>query len=253
MTATVPAFRAVGRSTGRRTGLYCLPYAGAAMNAYDSWAPLLAGAADVWVAELPGRGTRFAEPPADDLPTLVAVLAAEIVAARPPRFVVFGHSMGATLAFELTRALEVAGCPPAALVVSGQAPPHLRSAEQLHRLDDAALTRAMHRLGGTPPGVLEVDELWALMLSVIRADLALVEGHRHAPGAMVSCPLVAYGSTEDGEADGPAVAGWAGYTTAAFASRVFPGGHFYFQAHPEALAIDLIRRMAAPVDAPAVS
>jgi pyochelin biosynthetic protein PchC len=241
--AITRAFRRVGRSQqAGRTGLFCLPYAGGGMNSYDSWAPLLARTADVWVAELPGRGTRFDQPFADDLTLLAGDLAAEIQAIAPPRVALFGHSMGAALAFETALALTAAGAPPLALFVSGHAAPGRRKA-RLHELSNEELTGTMRQLGGTPGDVFDSPELWELMLDVIRADLTLVERHAHPPGAAVPCPLVAYGSTGDDEADEAGIAGWATRTTGPFATRVFPGDHFYFLEYPEAFATDVIRRL----------
>lgn len=240
------AFRPAGPVRGMRPTLFCLPYAGGAANCYSAWTPLLRQVADVWTAELPGRGTRFGEAPAADLTLLSAELAAEVLELSDRRAVLFGHSMGATIVFEIALALTASGAPPKAVVLSGQPAPEVRRIADLHKLSDADLTTAMRRLGGTPPDVLESDELWRLMLDVIRADLALVEPYVHRPEAVLSCPLVAYGSAEDEEAHARAIAGWATRTTGPFSTRVFGGGHFYFHERPEVFAADLVRRIFTP-------
>src|SRR5688572_28408903 len=110
--------------------LFCLPYAGGGAAAYRPWVRALAGVAEVVPLLLPGRESRFAEPAADRVdalvPGLVDGLAPELAAdaADPRPYAVFGHSMGALIAFELCRALRDAvgarsSALPSLLVVSG--------------------------------------------------------------------------------------------------------------------------------------
>ncbi|MEU9510235.1 alpha/beta fold hydrolase [Micromonospora sp. NPDC048170] len=244
------AFRPVGRVTGDRPQLFCLPYAGGSANGYDGWLPLLSRTLDVWAAELPGRGTRFHLPPAGDVGELTGQLLDEIEPMLADQVVLFGHSMGATLALELALRLQARGAPLSCLVVSGQPAPGWPRDNRLHLLDDARLTVAMKAMGGTPPEVFDSAELLELMLPILRADLRMVENHRFTPGATVRCPLVAYGSVDDPDATAPAIAGWADLTEGAFESRMFPGDHFYFQQHPEAIAVDLTRRLLRHLSTP---
>ncbi|MER7418291.1 alpha/beta fold hydrolase [Micromonospora peucetia] len=243
-------FRPVGRVTGDRPQMFCLPYAGGSANGYDRWLPLLSRALDIWVAELPGRGTRFHLPPASDVGELTGQLLDEIEPMLAQQVVLFGHSMGATLALELALRLQARGAPLSCLVVSGQPAPGWPRDDRLHLLDDARLTVAMKAMGGTPPEVFDSAELLELMLPILRADLHMVENHRFTPGAAVRCPLVAYGSVDDPDATGPAIAGWAELTEGTFESRMFPGDHFYFQQHPEAVAVDLTRRLLRHLSTP---
>jgi surfactin synthase thioesterase subunit len=242
----VSAFQPAGPVTGGRPALFCLPYAGGAANCYAALTPLLAPAADVWTAELPGRGTRFGEPPARDLDALATELAAEVAELGAGRAVLFGHSMGATIAFAAALELTALGAAPSAVILSGQPAPRADARAQLHTLADAELTAAIRRLGGTSANVLAAEELWGLMLEVIRADLALVEPYRFAPDAVLDCPLTAYASAGDEDAHAAAVAGWAQWTTGPFETREFDGGHFHFQDRPAVFAADLARRVCAP-------
>ncbi|KXK63881.1 hypothetical protein AWW66_00020 [Micromonospora rosaria] len=247
------AFRPAGRITGDRPQMFCLPYAGGSVNAYDDWLPMVSRALDLWVAELPGRGTRFHLPPAHDVRELTRQLADEVGPLLGDRVVLFGHSMGAILALELALTLQSRGVPLSCLVLAGQPAPGWPRPSRLHRLDDEQLAAAMRAMGGTPAEVFESAELLELMLPILRADLRMVEGHRVAPDAVVRCPIIAYGAVDDPDATGPALAGWAQRTTGRFESRVFPGGHFFFQEHPHALAVDLSRRLLCLLSTPDVT
>lgn len=90
-----------------RTRVLCFPHAGGGTATYRSWAPL-ASELEVWAVALPGREHRFGEPATSSVRERVARIAddclEELGAALP--VVLFGHSMGALLAFEVARELR---------------------------------------------------------------------------------------------------------------------------------------------------
>lgn len=236
-----PAFHQRARAQAGHAQLFCLPFAGGTSNSYNAWVPVLDGRLDVYVAQLPGRAERFAEPLPTDLPTLVRDLATEMVTLLSDRFAVFGHSMGAVVAFELARELShVYGRSPACLVTSGHLAPEKQDIPRWHTLPDGALTSALKALGGTESGVLGEPELWELLLPTVRADLALVETHHAGLRPGLTCPLVAYGSTDDPVISGGDLDHWALVTSGPFESRRMPGGHFFFQVAPNEFAANLL-------------
>jgi len=106
--------------------------------------------------------------------TAVGPVAEDIRAAISPfldrPFVLFGHSVGALIAFELTRLLRRAGLPlPRRLVVSGRAAPQVRSERRpLHGLSDVALTEALRLMGGLPALMLAEPRLLRPFLPALR-------------------------------------------------------------------------------------
>jgi medium-chain acyl-[acyl-carrier-protein] hydrolase len=185
---------------------------------------------EVCPVQLPGRENRFAEPLLTDVGTVVSELADAIPADLP--FVFFGHSMGALLAYEVARRL-----PPEHLVVSAHRAPHLPDTTPLRGLDDDALVA---RLVETIP-VLADPDLREIFLPILRADLTLCETYRFTPGAPLPCPVTVLGGTEDdlvGEAE---LAAWRTHTSAAFAVRMVPGGHFYLRG-AEPLVAETVRK-----------
>ena len=79
--------------------LLCLPCAGASATMYLRWRRLLPRWIEVVPVELPGRGQRLGEDFVEDFDSLVARLCAEQDAALRGNFALFGHSMGALLAW----------------------------------------------------------------------------------------------------------------------------------------------------------
>ncbi|RCV51556.1 thioesterase II family protein, partial [Marinitenerispora sediminis] len=94
-----------------RVHLVCFPHAGGPATYYTPMSTNLAALApfvDVVALQYPGRQDRLAEPPVADLADLADLVTAELLplAAGPLPLALFGHSMGAELAFETARRLE---------------------------------------------------------------------------------------------------------------------------------------------------
>ncbi|GAA3119115.1 hypothetical protein GCM10020001_044020 [Nonomuraea salmonea] len=108
--------------------LVCFPYAGGGVNAYSTWGELLPPHVELVCAQPPGRGPRLTERPLEWVAELVAGLGPRLAADPHPRTFLFGHSLGAIVAFEVARWLRRNGHPePAGLLVAGSASPRRRS------------------------------------------------------------------------------------------------------------------------------
>jgi medium-chain acyl-[acyl-carrier-protein] hydrolase len=215
------------------TWLFCLPHAGGSALAYRQWDARSPAHISVRPVELPGRGSRMRDPLADQFDQLVDVLAGQIgaeIGAEPDgaRYVLFGHSFGDLLAFELSRTLRHRFGEPAALVVSGRDGPSVPSAgPALHDQPDAGLLDGLAAFGGTDQRVLADPGLQAVFLPVVRADLKLAEAYRRAPAPPLSCPVRVCSGQSDPVVSPAGLAAWRQETTGPVEFREFPGGHFY--------------------------
>lgn len=221
--------------------LLCLPAAGGGQAAYRSWPSQLAGVAEVAVLALPGRDTRTADPPLRRLPAAVVAAADGIAAwwaedSRP--VVIFGHSMGALLGYELIRERQRRGEElPAMLVASARRAPQLPYDAHRQRLDE--LTRAdliahLRRRGGTPDELLD-PEVFEIFEPTLRADLELVETYYHLPAPALDTPVLTFRGVDDVDVSASEVAAWDQVTTAPVRHAVFPGNHFFHIRRPEAV------------------
>src|SRR5262245_10087619 len=86
--------------------LVCLPYAGGTARVYSSWPALLPTNVAVYALQYPGRQDRFEEPLADDIGRMVGPIATAMHPFIGDPLVLFGHSMGAFVAYEVTVELE---------------------------------------------------------------------------------------------------------------------------------------------------
>jgi medium-chain acyl-[acyl-carrier-protein] hydrolase len=147
-------------------------------------------------------------------------------------FVLFGHSMGALVAFELARKLRRDHQTlPECLIVSGRVAPHVAIPRSpLNDLPQAEFVEGLKQLNGTSREVLEDEGLMSLITPMLRADLAVHENYRYTPEAPLSCDILALCGLHDTEAGREGVEAWQSYTDGRFTRRMFPGDHFFIQS-----------------------
>jgi surfactin synthase thioesterase subunit len=215
-----------------RLRLFCLPYAGGGATTFRTWHAHLPGDVEVCAVQLPGRENRFPEPPFTDLVELAQALPRHLLASLDRPFALFGHSMGALIAYELAQRLfRQYGRAPTHLFVSGRGGPFVpRTGAVLHTMpaDEELLAELQRRYGHIPAVMFEDAELRELFVRLLRADLTLVETYRCAVATPLPCPVVALGGACDRDASPDGLRTWQPLTAATFAMHVFPGGHFYF-------------------------
>lgn len=234
MTARV---RALSEATPGNHVIVVFPHAGGSPRFFSSWCRELPAGVDLYGVTYPGRDLLLDEPAPDTLVDLGSDCGTELEPIIPSSgsVVMFGHSMGASVAFEATRSLERSGIPVTALVVSGADAPHLEPRPGIerawHRACDDDLVRHTGELDVRSLEVLAVPELRQLFLPAIRDDYRLIENYRAEPDPRLSCPLHVMYGTSDPEVTASRVAAWAAYTRADWQVRPFPGDHFYLTAH----------------------
>jgi len=209
--------------------LFCFPYAGGGIAVFRGWDRMLPPEVEVCAVELPGRGRRMRERPYRRLAALVEEVTWLLEPYLDRPFALFGHSMGALIAFETVRALRRTGAPmPVRLLVSGAGvPQNWRRRRALHGLSDAALVEALRDLEGTPSGILASQELLDLLLPIVRADFELIETHVYGPEPPLECPITAFGGVSDRFVGRASLESWREQTTGEFVLRMLPGGHFF--------------------------
>ncbi len=229
----------------RQVRLFCFPYAGGSAAAYRRWPELMPEDIEVCPVELPGRGHRFSEPARLQLEGLTAEIHAGLAPMLGEPYALFGHSLGAMVAFEFARRLTAAGDPlPVRLFVSGQRAPHRPDPKPpLHDLPDGAFLEEIRALGGTPPDIFANPELMELFLPILRADFQMGETFVWVPSGPLPVPLSALGGLEDDQVSLEDLAGWQAYTRADFRIRRFPGDHFFLCQSESQVVVAIVEQL----------
>ncbi|MBV9823661.1 MAG: thioesterase, partial [Actinobacteria bacterium] len=191
--------------------VFLFPFAGGNASAFLSWQALLGPGVELRVAQLPGHGVRLFDPPMTDLDELVDELARAVAALADRPFLLYGHSVGALVAFEVARRLRRTGRPqPVSLWVSGAEGPQTRQIQrELHQLEEAELIEALREYNGTAPEMLDDQELMELVLPGIRADFALNERYAYRPEPPLDLPIHVLLGESDEFVVPERAAGWA--------------------------------------------
>jgi len=208
------------------TRLVCLPYAGGSADAYRPWSAWLPDGCELLTPDLPGHGRRLPETPLETTAAVVADLLPRLGDPALP-LVLFGHSMGALLAYELCQALCAHGTPPRTLVLSAVGPPEVLRADRELADDPEALLAHVARLGATPPEVLASDAMRALVLRPLQADFRLLAAAPRSPARTVPVPLYVLAGDRDPVHPPREVARWKHHAPHWQGLRVLPGDHFF--------------------------
>lgn len=229
--------------------LFCLPYAGGAASIYRQWRHALPAPVKVCPIQLPGRENRITEPLVSDMDTLTDAICDAIAPFTDRPFVLFGHSIGGRIAFELARTLRRQGGPlPRCLIVSGCRAPDIPEPRPLHRLTDRAFIEELKRFSGTPREVLESKELMDMYLPILRADFTVDETYVFTEAPPLECPIFAFGGTADPEAEKAEIESWARHTTAGFFLEMIQGDHFFIQTRQAMLLHAVSEILVKPLE-----
>jgi pyochelin biosynthetic protein PchC len=220
--------------------LVCLPHAGGSASYYVPVARALAPGVDVLSMQYPGRQDRRGEPCIDSIPVLADEITAVLADHTDRPLALFGHSMGATLAFEVARRLQAAGVSPTHVFVSGRRAPCTRRVEIVHLQSDATLVDEVRALAGTDTSLLDDADVLTMVLPALRGDYRAIE--TYAPNnATIDAPIVALVGADDPKVSHAEVSRWSEHTTGEFELYQYPGGHFYLNEQAGAV-IALIGR-----------
>lgn len=227
--------------TGAAVHLLCIPHAGAGAASFTRWLGLFPPSVAAVRVQLPGREDATAEQPLRRVRDAVDGLLPE-VRELGERVALYGHSMGALVAFELARALSGSGREPVHLFVSGRRAPHLPAEKaSIHHLPESEFAAALEAMGiGTPH---RGRALRRYVLPLIKADLELSEEYEHRPEPQLRCPITTFHGTGDPVVDANQLEAWRTRTTGPFAMHTFPGDHFFHQRHREAIAATMAKAL----------
>ncbi|CAL9378241.1 Thioesterase PikA5 [Streptomyces sp. enrichment culture] len=212
---------------------HCFPHAGGNPRSFLAWQQELGAAAQIVAVCPPGRAHRFREPAMASV-TELADGVAEVIAETEGSFLLFGHSLGAVLAFEVARRLR--GVPGLRhLVASGCSAPSLlptRRVVETARLEGKAFTEAVGFFGGLPPEVVADEALAELLLPNLRADFRMVAEYEYREDTPLTVPVTLINGVDDPHVKEAGLEHWARDCVGGLDQRWVEGGHFYFQDDP---------------------
>lgn len=226
--------------------LFCFSGMGSSAAFFSAWPAFLPRSIELCAVRSPGRMVPF-----DDLAALPVSHVVEAIAQaigesqdRPCAF--FAHSMGALLAFEVARSLQVSGrimpcflafacCPPPGLFLDVY--PHFK----LSRKDAFEAFFLQKTPFPVHPSMMEEKETMALLLQM---DFLLWQNYQYLSAEKLDCPLTVFGGWQDQFLPPRTFYAWKDYTSRRFSLQMFPGDHFFFYRQPEPLLEAMIKELS---------
>lgn len=238
-----------------RCRIFCLPHAAGSAAYYLTLRRIMPPEIDFCPLELPGHGTRLDEQPIASMGALMEQLRRAIEPLIAVPFGFFGHSVGAHMAYEATRQMRATdGRTAIHLFVSARGSPNCASgaAVPAPRLrSDCELLAILERFGGTAPAIRQRPDLVAAILRALQADLLLVEGYQVDPEDHMSCPITAFGGSDD--VPSGSLGSWQKFTANRFRTHIFPGAHFYVSTSAKELAKEIVEDLRESAGAQATA
>ncbi|MFA4979467.1 Surfactin synthase thioesterase subunit [compost metagenome] len=224
--------------------LLCLPFAGGSKYSYLPIKPYIEGNVNMITLDLPGRGSRIDENLLDNIDDMVADIFHQFSPYYQGRYAVFGHSMGALLAYLLVRRIISQGLPaPYCLIVAGREAPILnRQIDTTYLLPKEEFLTRIKALQGIPEEVYQDDVLMDFFEPILRADFCAVETYLHAQYEPLNIPIhVVKGTNENFSVED--ALGWRNETCGAFTFEQIEGGHFFPLKSPKAFSDTLLKKL----------
>jgi pyochelin biosynthetic protein PchC len=156
--------------------LVCLPHAGGNASFFRTWAEQLPSTFELLAVRYPDREDRLLEPEAERLDELADRIAGALVPYVDVPVALFGHSMGAAVAYEVAVRLEERqGVSPVHLFVSGKQAPNLPDRRPVPDRSEQGLINEVRILGGFGMSAMDNPGTRELAVSALRADYALLD------------------------------------------------------------------------------
>ena len=158
--------------------MICIHHAGGSIYSYANLKKNLSGIVEVIAIELPGHGKRINEAMTTNCYESIISLCHKLKESVEPyeQYILFGHSMGAWLAYGVIQELENEKCYyPCKLILSGNTPPfsELRVFDPDKYSDEEFINR-VSEFGGIPEEILKSKSYMEYYIEVLRSDYKLV-------------------------------------------------------------------------------
>lgn len=209
--------------------LFCFPYAGGSATAYSAWAELLPDNVELVAIQPPGRANRLGEPLLTSVPDMAGGVADAIGPWLDRPYMIYGHSLGSIVSFELLHALRARGLAlPFHYFCGARRAPHFPPRiAPIHNYPLEEFKAELKTLNGTPEIILNNADLMDIFVPILRTDFKAAYNYRREPAIRIECPASVFNGAKDDKVLEEDMMGWQEHFAGKVDFRTFEGGHFF--------------------------
>ena len=192
---------------------------------------------EIFAIQTPGREERLSEPAYERIEVLVDKIISEIFPWLDKNFVIWGHSFGGIVAYEVIRSLqERHKLEPQHFMVTGTVAPSLIHIWQKR---EVIVKSAIEE--NTPEYLIsllryvENAEFITDIFPIMRKDMPLLMNYRYKDGQLLNCPITAFGANQDDLVYLDEIAPWKKCTKSTFNLNEVDGDHWFLNSNREVI------------------
>lgn len=150
------------------------------------------------------------------------------------QFMLMGHSMGAWIAFEITKRFQSRGISPELLILSSNVPAKYYNDRVSIKAGDEVVKAQLTERNPDLKQFFEDKMLSETFYPIIKADYIAIDGYlnKEDEGMKVSCNVLGIISDDD-RFDEATMSKWKAYVDGVYLQKVIKGDHFAFYKEPE--------------------
>lgn len=221
--------------------LFLLHFAGGSCYSFEFLKRIISSDIDFIPLEIPGRGKRFGETLLKNKELVILDYFNQIKKIRNNQpYIIYGHSMGASIGLDLTKKMEDFNDPPYHLIVSGNPGPGIKEFEgekekKRYLMNDGEFKEELRKLGGVPEEIFENEDLYEFFDPIMRADFEVLEKEEDTKiNFVIETSIYALMGSDERHKDN--IQNWNKFTAGKFQFQILNGDHFFINDHPEYLA-----------------
>jgi acyl transferase domain-containing protein/acyl-CoA synthetase (AMP-forming)/AMP-acid ligase II/surfactin synthase thioesterase subunit/acyl carrier protein len=214
--------------------LFCFPYAGSGVSVFGPLAKQLGAEVEMIGIQIPGREEHSEVAPYRRMDELIEALMT-VFPEQESEYYIFGHSLGAVIAYEFVLALQKNGRKlPAVLLVSGCDAPLQASHSNIHQLDAEEFVEKVISRFESSKNLVKRQKVIQENLDLLRADIELLETYQPVQQC-VQIPLSVICGRHDPLTEVKKMKEWVHLCEAAFSIFFIDGGHQLVTEHEKEL------------------
>jgi surfactin synthase thioesterase subunit len=224
--------------------IVALPFAGGDQYSYDRFRKFLPSNFILKTVEYPGRGARIGENCLSDIVSISNDVLEQVKNdIQENRYIIYGHSMGALVGYELAKEIIRNNYrAPSCLFFTGSAGPSIPEDNPISDYETERFWKEISDFGGLPIEVFSNDEFLNFYEPILRSDISAIERYQYERlTTPFKIPIHVIAGSEELDITTQTLASWQAETLLPLDTKILPGDHFFIFNNPSSIVLEIRR------------